>query len=168
MHLLHNAVPGEGWIKRGKRIEIKTNSGRNRLNILGAYSPDDGSLISIEGPESCDAEMVCKLLKELRKQNHGIKLMVVLDNASYNHAHIVKDLAKKLHIRLFYLPTYSPNLNIIERFWKFLKKKVVRNTYYSTFGEFRLAVKEFLRNIDAYSEELSTLMTEKFQMFASK
>ncbi len=64
-HLLHNAVPGHGWIKRGKTVELKTNSGRNRLNVLGAYSPDDHTLISIEGTESCDADLVGQLLRKV-------------------------------------------------------------------------------------------------------
>ena len=54
-HMLHAAVPSQGWIKRGRTVQLKTNSGRNRLNILGAYSPDERDLISLEGRESCDA-----------------------------------------------------------------------------------------------------------------
>ncbi len=79
-HLLHNAVPGRGWIKRTMTVEFKTNSGRNRLNVLGAYSPDDHTLIAIEGTESCDAEMVCRLLHKLRTANPGQVLLLVLDN----------------------------------------------------------------------------------------
>src|SRR5262249_23580898 len=70
-HLLHNAVPAQGWIKRGQTLEIKTNSGRNRLNVLEAYSPDDHTLISIEATESCDAELVCQLLRKQRAANPG-------------------------------------------------------------------------------------------------
>jgi hypothetical protein len=129
MHLLHNAVPGQGWIKTGETVELKTNSGRNRLNILGAYSPDDTSLVSIESVQSCDAPMACELLKKVREANPGRPLMMVLDNASYYIAGATKKMARRLRITLLYLPTYSPNLNLIERFWKFLRKKVVRNKY---------------------------------------
>ena len=79
-HLLHNAVPGRGWIKRTKTVELKTNSGTPRLNVLGAYSPDDHTLISIEGTESCDAEMVRRLLRKLRAANPNQELLLVLDN----------------------------------------------------------------------------------------
>ena len=65
-----------------------------------------------------------------------------------------------------YLPAYSPNLNLIERFWKFLKCKVARNRYYTTFAEFRTAVQKVLNNIAGYREELCSLMTERFQLFA--
>ena len=79
-HLLHNAVPSHGWIKRNRRVELPTNSGRNRLNVLGAYSPDDHSLIVIEDTASCDAEMVCRLLHKLRSSHPDVPLLLVLDN----------------------------------------------------------------------------------------
>ena len=166
-HLLHNAVPSQGWIKRGTTVELKTNSGRNRLNVLGAYSPDDHTLVSIDGTESCDAELVCQLLRKVRATNPGKRLLLVLDNARYQRAAIVQALAKRLRIRLLFLPPYSPNLNLIERFWKFLRKQVLRNTYYATFAEFRAAIQRLLANLDTYAEELSTLMTERFHLFGS-
>ena len=164
-HLLHNAVPSQGWIKRRRTVELKTNSGRNRLNVLGAYSPDDHTLESIAGTESCDAELVCQLLRQLRKANARKRLLVVLDNARYQRAYRVQALAKRLRIRLLFLPPYSPNLNLIERFWKFLRKKVMRNTYYATFAKFQAAIKQVLANLPLYRDELTTLMTENFHLF---
>jgi DDE superfamily endonuclease len=129
-HLLHAAIPSQGWIKRGKTMQLKTSSGRNRLNILGAYSPDERDLISLEGRESCDAERVAQLLQKIRRANPGKRLLIILDNAPYNHASPVSEAAKALRMqRAEYLPPYSPNLNLIERFWKFLKRKVARNRY---------------------------------------
>jgi transposase len=166
-HMLHAAIPSQGWIKRGRTIQLKTNSGRNRLNILGAYSPDDRSLISLEGRESCDAERVAQLLRKIRAANPGKRLLVILDNAPYNHADPVTQAAKALRIDLLYLPPYSPNLNLIERFWKFLKRKVARNHFYPTFAEFRTAIQNVLNNIEAYGDELASLMTERFQLFTA-
>ncbi len=166
-HLLHAAIPSQGWIKRGKTMQLKTNSGRNRLNILGAYSPDDRDLISLEGRESCDGERVAQLLQKIRAANPGKRLLIVLDNAPYNHADLVSEAATRLRIELLYLPTYSPNLNLIERFWKFLKRKVARNRYYTSFAEFRKAVQNVLNNITAYRDELASLMTERFQLFTT-
>jgi transposase len=166
-HLLHAAIPSQGWIKRGHTIQLKTNSGRNRLNILGAYSPDTRDLISLEGRESCDGERVVELLEKIRAANPGKRLLVVLDNAPYNHAGPVVCAAKRLRMELLYLPAYSPNLNLIERFWKFLKRKVARNRYYTTFAEFRSEVQKVLKDIPAYREELSSLMTERFQLFTT-
>lgn len=166
-HLLHNAVPAHGWIKRGKTVELKTNSGRNRFNVLGAYSPDDHSLLSLEGTVSCDAELVCQLLHKLRAANGDKHLLVVLDNARYQRASVVQALAKDLQIEVLFLPPYSPNLNLIERFWKFLRKHVLRNTYYPTFAEFQVAIQRLLANVDTYADELRTLMTENFHLFGA-
>jgi transposase len=167
-HLLHAAIPSQGWIKRGKTMQLQTNSGLYRLNILGAYSPDERDLISVSGRESCDGERVAQLLQKIRAANGGKRLLIVLDNAPYNHADTVSEAARRLRIeRAEYLPTYSPNLNLIERFWKFLKRKVARNRYYTTFAEFRKAVQNVLNNIAAYRDELASLMTERFQFFTA-
>lgn len=148
-------------------MPLKTNSGRNRRTILGAYSPDEQDLMSLEGRESCDAERVAQLLEKIRAANPGKRLLIVLDNAPYTHAAPVRDAAKRLRLQLLYLPAYSPNLNLIERFWKFLKRKVARNRYYTTFAAFRKAVQNRLNNIATYREELSSLMTERFQLFTT-
>lgn len=166
-HLLHAALPSQGWIKRNHTVQLKTNSGRNRLNILGAYSPDDHDLLSLEGRESCDAKRVAQLLIKIRDANPGKCLLVVLDNAPYNHAAPVTETAAALRIELLYLPTYSPNLNLIERFWKFLKRKVARNRFYATFAEFRAAVQNILNDLAPYREELASLLTERFQRFTT-
>ena len=166
-HLLHAAIPSQGSLKRGQSVQLKTNSGLQRLNVLGAYSPDERDLISLEGRESCDGERVAQLLHKIRAANPGKRLLIVLDNAPYNHADVVNEAAKRLRLELLYLPTYSPNLNLIERFWKFLKRKVARNRYNTTFAEFRKAGQNVLNNITAYRDELSSLMTERFQLFTT-
>lgn len=166
-HVLHAAVPSQGWIKRQQTAQLKTNSGRNRLNILGAYSPDTQDLLYLEGRESVDAERVAQLLRTIRAANPGMPLLLVLDNAPYNRAPAVTQAADELAIELLYLPTYSPNLNLIERFWKFLKRKVARNRYYPTFAEFRAAIQHLLTNLPAYRDELATLLTERFQLFTT-
>jgi transposase len=148
-------------------VQLRTTSGRNRLNILGAYSPDDRDLISLSGRESCDAERVAQLLRKIRAANPGKRLLLVLDNAPYNHAAPVTEAASAVRIELLYLPPYSPNLNLIERFWKFLKRKVARNRFYATFAEFRTAVQNVLNNIAAYRDDLASLLTERFQLFTT-
>lgn len=135
--------------------------------MLGAYSPDDQSLISLEGTGSCDAEVVCELLRKLRAANGDKHLLVVLDNARYQRASRVQVLAAQLQIELLFLPPYSPNLNLIERFWKFLRKHVLRNKYYPTFAQFQGAIQQLLTHLDDYTDELRTLMTENFHLFGT-
>jgi len=65
---------------------------------------------------------------------------------------------------LHFLPSYAPNLNLIERFWRFVKERLVKNTYYKKYKTFRATVFRFLNHVDQYIEELSTLMVEKFEI----
>lgn len=103
----------------------------------------------------------------MRATNLGKRLLLVLDNASYQRAAIVQALAKRLRIQLLFLRPYAPNLNLIERFWTFLRKQGLRNTDYATFAKFRAVIQRLLTNLDSYAEELATLMTEKFHLFGS-
>jgi transposase len=92
---------------------------------------------------------------------------VVLDNARYQRCAIVQATARALDIELLYLPTYSPNLNLIERLWKFTKKKALYSKYYATFDDFQHAINTLLNNAHlTHREELDSLLTLEFQTFA--
>ncbi len=110
---------------------------------------------------------VAQLPRMIRAANPGKRLLIVRYNAPYNHADPVTRAARELRMQLLYLPTYSPNLNLIERFWKFLKRKVARNHFSATFAEFRTAVQKVLNTIASYDDELASLMTERFQLFTA-
>ncbi len=167
-HLLHNAVPSHGWIKRNRRVELPTNSGRNRLNVLGAYSPDDHSLIAIEDTASCDAEMVCRLLHKLRAAHAGSSADAGAGQCALSTGKACTGTGRELQITLLFLPPYSPNLNLIERFWKFLSKHTMRNRFYPTFAAFRAAIQQIIFHLDDYTDELTSLMTEHFQLFGQR
>jgi len=92
------------------------------------------------------------------------RIQVFLDNARYSWNKEVRLEAKKLNIKLIFLPPYSPNLNLIERLWKFLKKKIRKNIYYHTFKKFAKAIYNFFKNIEQYQAELKTLLTLKFEI----
>ena len=86
----------------------------------------------------------------------------MLDNARYQRAYAVKDLAIELKIDLIFLPPYCPNLNLIERLWKFFKNKVMKNNYYQSFIEFENVVCNFFKDFNKYDDELKTLLNFKF------
>ena len=112
------------------------------------------------------ATTVCELLRKLSVQYAGRPIVIVLDNARYQHCNLVKEIAKDLGITLLFLPSYSPNLNVIERLWKFVKKKCLYNVYYETFDLFIAGINDCLRRVETdYKEELETLMKPKFQNF---
>jgi transposase len=154
------------WLLVGQRYFVGVGSGRKRLNILGAYSPDDHDYVDLRlTKENITGEQFINLLEAMRaKHPETEKFIVYLDNARYYSKPVVKEwLAVHREFRLVFLPAYSPNLNLIERLWKFLRKKAL-NRWHKTFEEMQKAVAAVLDNLGAYRGELDTLMTEEFHI----
>lgn len=115
---------------------------------------------------SVTAETVCLLLTELAKRAEGVAITVVLDNARYQKCALVQDYAALLGIELLYLPSYSPHLNLIERFWRFVRKHCLYSTYYESFDDFKAAIEGCIKTAHTdHREELETLLAWKFQSF---
>lgn len=154
------------WQPRGRKgtISIKTNPGRKRINILGALDLKNISIISNLTEEKCNTERVVELLIKIKKMYPNKKIVIILDNAKYNHANNTRNFAKDMNIKLLFLPSYSPNLNLIERLWKFTKKKLVHNLYYEQFDLFVNEVERYFENIDQYKPELGNIITKKFEI----
>lgn len=114
-----------------------------------------------------NAQTVIQFLYQLRIYYFDMKpIYIVLDNARYQHCDLVRYTAWQLNIHLTFLPTYSPNLNVIERLWKFLKKKTLYAHYYENFKEFKGAIIANLNNANTvYKDELKTLLNLEFQTF---
>lgn len=163
-HPIHNTKPACGWIKKGTEKEVLTNSGRNRVNIFGAICIGDFDMLT-RTYSTINQTSVCDFLKALRHRNSGgEKLFLILDQGPSNKAESVKILAKELNIEIVFLPSYSPNLNPIERLWKFFKKKILYNNYYEKFKDFKMACASFFRGIRKYTGELQTLITDNFSV----
>jgi len=165
MHQVHNNENGYAWQLRGRKRtkKVKSNTGRRRLNIIGALDPISLEPIVILTEANCNRDLVITFLKHIREQNkEGGKIYIILDNARYNKSNEVKEESKLLNIELIFLPAYSPNLNLIERLWRFFKKEIMKNHYYQTFDEFYQKVSNFFKDINIYREELESLLTLKF------
>ena len=170
MHLVHQNIPGYCWGDPKDPPILQTNTGRQRLNILGAYNPDQLSFIHLTGEENCNAERVIAYFEViLNAYRRAPKIILWLDNAKYFKAEIVsKCLEANPKFQIEFLPTYAPNLNLIERFWRFVKEHLVKNTYYEKYKSFRAKVFQFLNHVDQHSAELKTLMVEKFEIIVPK
>src|SRR5207249_3029140 len=107
------------------RLFVRAASGRKRYNVLAAVHAVSHQLIRVANHTSLNAESVCALLRA----GVGRPLTVVLDNARYQRCAVVQELAKSLGVALRYLPGYSPNLNLSERVWRFVKKQCLRAVY---------------------------------------
>ncbi len=148
------------------RLFIRGGSGRKRYSVLGAWNAVTHELVSITTDATVSAETMCALLRKIVALGLQGPITLVLDNARYQHCALVMELAKSLNIHLEFLPSYSPNLNLIERLWKFIKKQVLYGKHYGTFLEFCAAIDGCLAKIPtAHREKLDSLMTHNFQTF---
>jgi transposase len=148
------------------RLFVRTSAGRRRFNVLGALNAITHELITVTNDTYITAESVCELLRRIAALNLGLPVTLVLDNAGYQQCKMVKAFAEQLSIELLFLPAYSPNLNLIERLWKFVKKKVLYSKYYATFDEFREAISDCLRQTHTTQKlELDSLLSLNFQAF---
>jgi len=89
MHLIHQNVASSCWGDPKNPPVIQTNTGRQRLNILGAYNPDSHKFVHLTGEENCDANRVVEFLEILKKAyGKTPKIILILDNAKYFKAEI--------------------------------------------------------------------------------
>src|SRR3954467_5278595 len=152
------------WLLTGQRLYVGVGNGRKRLNILGAYCPDDHDYVDLRlTKENITGEQFVRLLEALRARHpETTRFILYLDNARYYSKPCVKQwLAAHREFRLVPVPAYSPNLNLIERLWKFLRKKAL-SRWHVTFEAMQVAVAEVLDRLGDYRDELATLMTERF------
>ena len=159
-------APFLGFLWCFSRFFVKAPSGRSRFNVLGAINAISHELITVTNESYINAQSVCELLWKMYHANLGIPITLILDNARYQKCALVIDLAKSLNIELLYLPPYSPNLNLIERLWKLMKKKCLYSKYYKDFFSFKSAITTFLNDTQTlYKDELDSLLTLRFQTF---
>src|SRR3954452_15792476 len=152
------------WLLVGQRLYVGVGNGRKRLNILGAYCPDDHDYVDLRlTKENVTGEQFVRLLEALLARHPDTeKFLLYLDNARYYSKPCVKEWLKAhRQFRLVPLPAYSPNLNLIERLWKFLRKKAL-SRWHVTFEAMQEAVAEVLDRPGDYRDESATLMTERF------
>jgi transposase len=149
-----------------ERLFIRAPAGRQRFNVLGALNAITHELVTVTNDTYINAQRVCELLRAIAALGLGVPITLVLDNARYQKCQLVSALAQELNIELLYLPAYSPNLNLIERLWKFVKKKCLYSTYYPNFKDFKQAISECLAQTHStYKEELDFLLSLRFQTF---
>jgi transposase len=148
------------------RLFVRAASGRQRFNVLGAWNAVTRELIAVTNTTVVNTETMCELLRKIAAVGLAGPITLVLDNARYQRNAVVQGLASELEITLLFLPSYSPNLNLIERLWKFIKRNRLYGRYYANFQEFRLGIDDCLSELSStHSAALKKLMTLNFQTF---
>lgn len=148
------------------RIFVRAASGRQRFNVLGAWNAITRQLVCVTNTTVVNTETMCELLRKIAALGLEGPITLVLDNARYQRNAVVQALATELRITLLFLPSYSPNLNLIERLWRFLKRRSVYGRYHPTFSDFKAAIEENIAELSTtHAGPLSSLMTLNFQRF---
>ena len=157
-----------GYLWSFTRIFIKSPSGRQRFNVLGAINAISKELVLVTNTSYITSMQICEMLVKIAiRRTEAIPITIVLDNARYQRCKLVMEKAAELGIELLFLPPYSPNLNLIERLWKFVKKEVLYSKYYDKFENFKEAITNSLEQTETkHKKALDSLLTLKFQTFS--
>jgi transposase len=166
-HPQHNTRASYGWIKSGEDFTVRSTPGRHRLNINGAVNALKPAMIEVRADDRIDAASTIALLKQIQRRDRSPKIYVVCDGARYYHSRAVTDWLDGSRIELVQLPGYSPNLNLIERLWKFMHQKVIDPIYYPTKEAFREAVLGFFDGIKQHKAALESLLTLNFRVLGN-
>ncbi|HJX36584.1 MAG TPA: IS630 family transposase [Dehalococcoidales bacterium] len=165
-HFVMGAFLGMVWCF--VRLLLPSASGRKRHNVLGAYDPIAHEAITVTNDTYINQDVFCEFLEKISKAyaDSGRPITLVLDNARYQKCPSVANKAKELNIELLYLPAYSPNLNLIERLWRFVKKQVLYSKHYDCFNTFRNSIDTCISDLGTrFKNEMQSLMTMNFQLF---
>lgn len=158
------------WLLLGQRLLVGMGSGRKRLNILGGYCPDDHEYIDYRlTRDNINGEQFVNFLRLLRSMHPETEhIILYVDGARYFKSPVVKEWLKRHpEFHLSQIPSYSPNVNLIERLWKFMRAKAL-SRWHKTFEDMQAAVSKVLDHLQDYRAELRTLMTEKFHIIAKE
>lgn len=159
-------APFLGFLWSVTRLFVQAPAGRQRFNVLGALNAITHELVTVTNDSYITATAVCALLEKLAALQLGVPITVFLDNARYQKCALVINTAARLHIELGFLPAYSPNLNLIERLWKFVKKQCLYSKYYADFATFKCAIETCLSETHTeHKSALDSLLTLRFQTF---
>lgn len=156
VHPTHNIHKTKAWVKKGHEKQIKTNTGRGRLNINGAFNLETLNVTTYFS-KTINAEEVMNLFDKIQLQYHDkTTIYLIIDNATYYKNKEVKAYLEKVscRIKLIFLPPYSPNLNFIERLWKYMKKYIIGVKYREKFKEFEQDIHSFFDNLGDHKDKL--------------
>jgi transposase len=145
---------------------FQTSAGRNRISVLEAVHAITGQVTTRISTTYVKSHTAVDFMIQLRQQYMDLPIVLVMDNAGYQHCQFVLEKAKSMNIKILFLPPCSPNLNIIEKLWKFTKKKNLYAKYYETPAKFHRAITDFFIELNQkYQKDLETLLTLKFQLW---
>ena len=151
------------WFLTGKQRLIPTYGKHQGVKLLGTLNYETGEVFCQES-DKYDAKVFLKFLKSILEKYPSGKTVIILDNARIHHAKLIQPFLEenKSHIQLVFLPPYSPELNLIEGLWKWLKERVIYNVFYSKVSQIRENVNAFINDINKNKMEIIDRLCIKY------
>jgi transposase len=168
VHPSHAVRFVRGWIRKGKRVEIPTNSGQKRLNILGALNLEQMRVEHSDFVTLNADSTICFLTKLMQKQPKGL-LHIILDQGRYQKCKAVEAFIEQhQRVKLHFLPPYSPNINAIEPLWKIMHEHTTNNQYFASFKAFSEKIQAFFTEIfPKHAKSWTERLTDNFRLMKS-
>ena len=164
-HPTHNTRCTRAWCAVGQERPLLTVSGRERVNLNAALNAYEPTQVLLDETNCVNAQSTKRLYEQLLTAHPDkARIYVICDNARYYKNKELRTWLANKPICQVFLPPYSPNLNLIERFWKYLRQKIINTTFYRTKGQFRTAVLDFFTRLPEFGPDLASLLTRKFHI----
>ena len=169
-HPSYDAHPASTWLRRGETRLLKSNHGRATVTLNGALRWPSLEVVTRESDKITAIEMIALFEDLVARHPTATAIHIVLDNATYNRANVVKEwlVLSGGKVLLHFLPSYAPNLNLIERLWRFFKEQTLWNIHYPTLAEFKAAIVRFFQTLPDKAEELKSLLTPNFHLIGQQ
>ena len=132
------------WFPKGQQRIVPTYGKHHGAKLVGFLNYETGE-VYVEEHDKYDATVFLGFLKSVLAKYPVGKIVMILDNARIHHAMLLQDfLEEQSRLTLMFLPPYSPNLNMIEELWGWLKNSVINNFFFQNLGEIKTAVRNFI------------------------
>ena len=151
------------WFPKGKQRQIPTYGKHQGVKLIGTLNYETGEIFCIE-EEKYDAEVFLRFLEKVLAHYPNGKIVIVLDNARIHHAKLIQPFLKahKKRLQLVFLPPYSPQLNLIEGLWKWLKDSVINNVFFSSAPQIKRVVRQFISHLNEKKQEVIDRLCVRF------
>lgn len=139
----------KSWFIKGQQRKIFTYGKNAGVKLMGVLDYETGK-VYCEEHEKYDAEVFLGFLKQVIFQYPKGKIVIILHNARIHHAKLIQPYLDEVkdRLELMFLPPYSPEMNLIEGLWGWIKSSIINNVFYPPLNIVRNAVEKFIRNIN--------------------
>lgn len=141
------------WFPVGQQRKVQTYGKHEGAKLFGAINYETGRVHHRE-EEKADVAAWIRFLSDILLAYPTGKIVLILDNSRIHHATILQPfLQEHPRLQLIFLPPYSPELNLMEGVWKWLKSDVINNVFFSKFYHIRLHVTAFINRLNKHPQQ---------------